>query len=314
MDRLFRQIGETELYGSQATLNSLQGSLRENRSSGMIEVQLNATRQIVLVFANGTQVGAYLREGSEIRPFRLEELPVLWGGAPLSLRAATLPDKAGRALWLMLESRWQDRLEVPGGAAWDEVLKRWNNEKFDGVVEVTSEAGQGFSVIHAGEFIASESIFCDGNKFDASLPERLRAGGDWTISTYKPSPAAKAWQTLTLRLGALRWGNGVLDRFQSIAGLKFLQVVDKEIRILIQPWRWMILLDETRITDEHFFTGPEATAQAYRTIFMGMGTQMSFVIGNNLTQRILTEIFEELDREERIALESKRLIPAAFSA
>ena len=47
---------------------------------------------------------------------------------------------------------------------------------------------------------------------------------------------------------------------------------------------------------------------------MGMGTQMSFVIGNNLTQRILTEIFEELDREERIALESKRLIPAAFSA
>jgi hypothetical protein len=48
-------------------------------------------------------------------------------------------------------------------------------------------------------------------------------------------------------------------------------------------------------------------------LFMAMGAQMNFVIGNNLTQRLLSETFEQVTLDERIALQSKRLIPAAFS-
>jgi hypothetical protein len=72
-------------------------------------------------------------------------------------------------------------------------------------------------------------------------------------------------------------------------------------------------LNDATITDEHFFANPEAAAHAYRTILMGLGSHSGFVIGNTLTQRILSEAFDELDQAERGALESKRLIPAAFS-
>jgi hypothetical protein len=37
------------------------------------------------------------------------------------------------------------------------------------------------------------------------------------------------------------------------------------------------------------------------------------VIGNNLTQRLLSETFEQIHSDERAALQSQRLIPAAFS-
>jgi len=311
MDRLFRQIGETELHGSQATLNFLQARLREEQSSGLIEALVNAGRQIVLVFANGAQVGAYLREDGLTRPFHLDELSALWGGAPFPLRLVPLPDKAGRAAWLALESRRQAPLEVRGGEAWVEALKRWNAEKFDGVVEVASEACQGFALIRNGGLIASESAVFDGERFSSSLAEKI--GGGWKATPYTPNPLTKSCQALILRLGAVRWVNGLLERFQGIAGTKFLQVVDKEIRMLIQPWKWRILLNDAAISDEHFFAGPEAAAQAYRTIFMGLGAHAGFVIGNTLTQRILAEAFEELEQAERAALESKRLVPAAFS-
>jgi hypothetical protein len=83
--------------------------------------------------------------------------------------------------------------------------------------------------------------------------------------------------------------------------------------MLLQPWEWKINLNGDNVADEHFFASTEATAHAYRALFMGMGTQMNFVIGGPLTLRILSEIFQELKKEERAALEAHRLIPAAFS-
>ena len=111
----------------------------------------------------------------------------------------------------------------------------------------------------------------------------------------------------------MHWAGEVLERYESIAGRRFLEVTSREIQTLIQPWQWKINVSGTNVTDQHFFAGTEATAHAYRALFMGIGTQISIVIGGSLTLRILTEIFEELGQAERSALEAHRLIPAAFS-
>jgi hypothetical protein len=54
-------------------------------------------------------------------------------------------------------------------------------------------------------------------------------------------------------------------------------------------------------------------AHAYRSLFMTMGAQMNFVIGNTLTQKLLTETFQQVHPDERAVLQSQRLVPAAFS-
>jgi hypothetical protein len=46
---------------------------------------------------------------------------------------------------------------------------------------------------------------------------------------------------------------------------------------------------------------------------MGMGAQMSFMIGNHLTQRIFSEAFKTIFPDETAALQAQRLIPAAFT-
>jgi hypothetical protein len=313
MEHRFFQTGEIEPHGSHATLNALQTSLRENQASGLIEVQVGAVRRVVLVYAHGTQSGVYLLEEGRSRPFHLAELSTLWGGAPFSIHTVNLPDRAGRAVWMALESRKQDPLEVRGNEAWNRLQQDLKKEGFSGLLEYTSDSMQGFAVVNKGEIPASESVFFNGQGFDNSPPSELPINRLWNVTIYSPSPSARSWQSHTIRTSALHWGNGVLERFQSIAGEKFLRVVDKEIRMLIQPWKWMIFLNGTTITDDHFFAGPQAAAHAYRAIFMGMGTHMGLVIGNVLTQRILQEMFEDLEQDERAALEAQRLIPAAFS-
>jgi len=305
--------GQTELHGSLVALNSMQAKMRESRATGLIEVKVGASRQIVLTYANGTQAGVYLLENGQSRPFNLSELSTLWGGAPFSVCSVALPDRAGRAIWLILESRKQNQAQVQSEEAWNEQLKLWEEAKFDGAVEITSKNNQGFAVVQNGHLNADETVFFNGQGFEDDLPPGIGAYGNWQMTTYRAVPQSNAWKCLNLRDSAIHWATGALNRYQSIAGQRFLQVTSREIGILLQPWNWKINLNGSNVIDGHFFASTEAAAHAYRALFMSMGTQMNFVIGGSLTLRILTEIFEDLNNEQKNALETHRLIPAAFS-
>jgi hypothetical protein len=111
----------------------------------------------------------------------------------------------------------------------------------------------------------------------------------------------------------MNWSHKILDRYQQMVGQKLLQMMDRELNRQIQPWNWNIKLDDNVMLDMHFFLRLVDEAHAYRALFMAMGAQMNFVIGNNLTQRLLSETFEQVLPDERVALQSQRLIPAAFS-
>jgi hypothetical protein len=313
MERHLFLTGQTELHGSLVALNSMQAKLREQRLTGLIEVKVGAARQIVLTYANGVQAGVYLLENGQSRPFNLAELSTLWGGAPFSVSSVPLPDRAGRAIWLILESRKLDQFEVRDEEAWTEKFNLWKQEGFSGAVEITSKNSQGFAVFQHGRLLADETVFFNGQGFENELPPGIGAYGNWQVTTYAAVAQSNAWKCLNLRKSAVHWAESALQRYQSIAGKRFLQVTSREVGMLLQPWSWKIALNEGNITDEHFFASAESTAHAYRALFMGMGTQMNFVIGGPITLRILTEMFQELETEERAALEAHRLIPAAFT-
>lgn len=307
------QTGQTELHGSLVALNSMQGRLRESHASGLVEVRVGPTRQIMIVYANGVQTGSYLLENETSKPFHLAELTTLWGGAPFSVSMVTLPDRAGRAIWLIVESQKHEEIEIQNTVEWAKRLEEWKAEEFSGAIEIASKSLQGFAVIHNGNVLDSESVFFNGQGFENALPPQLDTRETWKVTKYSPLKTSNSWKSLALRSSAARWVASALARFETIAGAKFLQVVDREMKLLIEPWQWKIAVDGVSIADEHFFATAEATAHAYRALLMGLGAQMGFVIGNVLTQRILNEIFNELDREQRAALETYRLIPAAFS-
>jgi hypothetical protein len=307
------QTGQTEMHGSLVALNSMQGRLRDSRASGLVEVRVGPKRQIMIVYANGVQTGSYLLENETSKPFHIAELTALWGGAPFSVSMVTLPDRAGRAVWLIVESQKRDEFEIHSTVEWKKRLEEWKDEEFSGAVEIASKSLQGFAAIHKGNLMDSESVFFNGQSFENSLPPDFDTQETWKVTKYSPLNTSNSWKSLTLRSSAARWVASALARFESIAGAKFLQVVDREMTSLIDPWNWKISVEGTSIADEHFFSTAEATAHAYRALLMGLGAQMGFVIGNVLTQRILNEIFNELDREQRAALEIYRLIPAAFS-
>ena len=116
-----------------------------------------------------------------------------------------------------------------------------------------------------------------------------------------------------LRQGVLCWAQGILSRYQELAGQKMIKLAQKDMEDITQPWGWRLFIENAALRDEHFFSYAQTAAQAYRAVFMELGNQMDQVVGSAITRRILNETFETVNKNTRAALELHRLIPAAFS-
>jgi hypothetical protein len=313
--RFFSHLGNIELEGSPAFLYAQQAYLRDNKTSGLIEIQVNTAKQVILLFAHGVHAGIYLLEDDDnSKPIHMTDLITVWDGARTPIRTLEFPHPVGRMLWLTLESQLSQRLEIAKNEEWDQLSKRWRTERFNGLIEVASETEQGFFYIMDGDALNSETVFYGGQGFETNRPYNQGFKNDaQKVMIHQPFPASQAYQCFILRHGILHWGNEILGRYKALVGQKLVQMIQEKIREVIEPWQWNIFIESTIIRDEHFFPYAETAAHAYRALFMEIGLQIDLVVGSALTNRILNETFEILNKDTRTALETHRLIPAAFS-
>ena len=241
------------------------------------------------------------------------ELPEIWDNVPAPIRTASISDSTSRIAWLALESSSKGRFQIQNETDLEQEIQKWKAENFLGLIELSSEMGQGFAVIRSGDFMPMESAFLDTQGNEKIFLTAFSSSRQWITSICEIPSSSSAFACFALRQGAIRWGNAVLARFGDVAGLKFLHSLTQALKTLIETWHWNIAVNDASIYDTHFFARTESAAQAYRAIFMAIGAQMEFVIGNHLSQRILAEMFRLLQKDERAALEAHRLIPAAFT-
>jgi hypothetical protein len=256
---------------------------------------------------------AYLLEGGQSKSISLAEFSSLSDGLSHT-HIIKLPDVAGRLLLLALESQTEKKITIANDEAWGKQVSQWKREEWSGLVEISSRNLHGFTLFWQGEPQKSDLIFSTPQGFINRFPPLSTENNSvWDVTTYSHAASAQAYQCTILRQGAMHWSRRILSRYQEMVGQKLLQMMDRELNRQIHPWRWNIILDENDMLDTHFFPYLMDAAHAYRALFMSMGAQMNFVIGNNLTQRLLSETFEQVHPDERAVLQSQRLIPAAFS-
>jgi hypothetical protein len=308
MKHFFHQIESIPLDNSPV---SAEVYFRGANATGLIEKKFDTNRSAVLLFVNGEPGMAYLLENGQGRSMSLAEFSSLDDAQP---RAINLPDVAGRLTLLALESEAENRFSIVDDEAWKKQVDQWKQDRWNGLIEIKSRNLHGFSLFWQGEPQKSDLIFATPQGFVSDFPP-LGASDDsvWNVVTYSHHSSAHAYQYAVLRQGAMHWSRQILSRYQEMVGLKLLQMMDRELNRQIQPWRWNIVLEGQDMMDLHFFPYLMDAAHAYRALFMTMGGQMNFVIGNTLTQRLLSETFEQIYPDERVALQSQRLVPAAFS-
>ena len=304
MKRFFSQAKEFSENISQIAAESY---FREHNSSGLIEKQLGEGGLAVLLIANGSPNAAYAIESEHGKNLSLHEFLSMHGEG---VRAIQLPDVAGRLAMLALESQAGETFSIADAQNWDIKLDQWKREGWSGLVEVVSDQVHGFALLWQGEIQKNDTIFSTTDGFVSALPDGKNS---WNVTTYSPSSATQGYQCMMLRLGALHWTRKILFRYTEMVGQKLLQTLDLELNRQMKPWRWNIALNEYDVLDAHFFPFLMDAAHAYRALFMAMGAQMNFVIGGNLTLRLLSETFDQIHPDERAVLRSQRLIPAAFS-
>lgn len=308
----FPTLGQVDANATTDALALHQMRLRDKKATGLIEVSLDPPKRLLLLLAHGTLTGSYLTENGSCRRILAADIPAEWDTGTRPVRVIPLPDKAGRAAWMACECAGQRSLRGADESAWGQQERAWNHEALTGLVEVISASAQGFLFYQKGEMLELESVWLNSNE-TASSPILSDLAGGWEVTILESPAADTAQRSFALRRAALAWSKNIFESYQNIAGEKFLHVMLRELQTQVRPWQWNIRVEEKGFLDEHFFPSPEATAHAYRALFMGMGAQMGFAIGGYLTQRILSEMFEELHRDERDRLEDHRLIPAAFS-
>lgn len=310
MKSYFRQIEDVQLDNPPV---SAEIYFRGANATGLIEKQVNGGRTAVLLFIGGEPGMAYMLEKDQNRSISLAEFFSLQDNTGHT-HAIMLPDVAGRLVLLALESQIKDKFVITTDEAWTNQLYQWKQNKWNGLVEILSKNVHGFTLFWQGEPQKSDLIFSMPQGFVSSFPVLSNANdSEWEIFTYSHPVSAQAYKYTILRLGAANWCRNILSRYREMVGQKLLHMMDRELNRQIQPWHWNISLEENDMLDMHFFPYLTDAAHAYRSLFMAMGAQMNFVIGNNLTQKLLSETFEEVTSDERVALQSQRLIPAAFS-
>lgn len=312
--RFFPQLGKIELAGTSAFLEAQQTSLRENKRSGMIEIQIKPDTHALFLFAPDALAGGYLLEGEYCKPLQLTNLSAAWDGAPTPIRVVEFPQTTARAIWLTLEADFVKQMDLTGGEPLAREIKMLQGENFSGTLELRAEKFGGIFYTYEGSSLDAESVYCNDVEFKnpAAIGD-IPANVPLTLVVRKAAPAAQAQQCLLLRLGIQRWSAGVLSRYQELVGQKMLKMAQKDIDDVVQPWGWQITVEHGALRDRHFFVYPQTAAQAYRAVFMEIGSQMDQVVGAALTRRILGETFEPLPQSIRLTLELHRLIPAAFS-
>ena len=309
----FPALGQIEENSSVDRLALQQMRLLDKKLTALIEVSLDSHQRLLIFYAHGGQAGAYLNDGESFRPASAMDAISHWTGGARAVRVIPLPDAAARAAWMAAASTPRERRQGSGEDSFSQFQQSWKRERINGLIEVIAENAQGFVMVRRGEILASESswISATGARSEPN-PSELKT--TWEAFVLETPPADTTQQCFTLRQAAHSWSKAIFESYQNIAGEKFLHVMLRELQSQVAPWKWNIRVDQTGLADEHFFPGANVTAQAYRAFFMGIGAQTGFAIGSYLAQRILNDMFKELDHEERSALEEHRLIPAAFSS
>jgi hypothetical protein len=311
MSQLFSQIDDLPIDTSTASAESF---LRGANSAGLIEKQLDAERVAVLLFMGGAPGMAFMLEDGQSRSISLAEFSSIPQDAVKQVRAIKMPDVAGRLALLAFESEAKPALTITDAAVWKRQIDQWRAEQCNALIEIKSEKLHGFALFWRGEFQKADTIFSTPQGFIVNFPE-ITSTNDfpWNVFAYSLPISEQVCQCAILRHGAMHWTHRILNRYQEMVGHKLLLALDRELNRQIQPWDWNIVLAETNMMDSHFFAYLGDAEQAYRALFMSMGDQMNVVLGSNLTQRLLSETFEQIHPDERAILQSLRLIPAAFS-
>jgi hypothetical protein len=315
MPLFFRQAGSNQFDGSIVYLESLKNNFDLGHATGIIEVQVPPSTTFFLLFARGVLVGAYRLEPETRQRISLADALASLGKSVAPICSLNLPDAAGRAVWLALESPPSDRFEVHGANEWEAFFAKYKAEQFTGQVQIRSKENDGFVFFENGFPISSETTFSTLQGFHSNLQGVQQAPDTlWEIDATKTDRNSQAYQCTLVRLSAGKWGNKLLSRYQDLVGQKLLQTLTHQVSLFIQPRQWNIRLVSTSIFDQHFFPKLEQTVDAYRELFMAIGEQADLVLGSTLSQRLMGEAFNQLGEEERASLEAQRLIPAAFVA
>ena len=312
--RFFRQAEVEQYTGSLAYIESQQSFFQHDQASGMIEVRMDPAKCYILLFARGASAGIYHLTQDICKPDLMGELHASFNNSPASIFSMTVPDVAGRLVWLAVESRVHSKSQISNVTEWDSWFEQQKTEKRTGLVQIASESFDGFVYFQEGEVILSESIFSTAQGFQSSLPLfRSQKANPCELTFYTFSPDSLAVQSFILRRGMTDWTRLILNRYKEMVGQKLVQIMVDQSNLSIEPRFWMVQLEGTSLWDQHFFASLDAAASVYRALLLSMDKQSSMMIGKGLTQRLISETYNQLRPEENKLMKAYRLAPPAFT-
>lgn len=319
---LYKNALDSRLRGSPIYLERLLSLWQSDQQTGLIEIQVTPERQLLLLYAQGRQVGAFrlFSAGSvKLEPF---ELTQGWEKPEAEVRLVNTPLTAVRLARQALE--WlpvQEKTVLPTTEL-TSVLHTLRQEKQNRLLRLICPEADGFLLIYQGQPILAESLFATDRGFE-NLPAFLRTpllGSSLGVPAVTPPGLIELqfhpvlrdnlpYSLLLLRHAFTLWMEKLLQSYRQQVGVALLKGLINEINPLLQLKNWHFTFQETRFHEEHYFLQPGEMAFAYRLLLYILMDQMNRVLGSQQIDQMLKEGFQSLDVTLQKVLQGQNLTP-----
>jgi hypothetical protein len=160
MFNIFRQAIDSQISASPAYLEHLQRVFRDDRSSGMIHVQIGVDCQLVLFFYLGLPVGAYRLEADRCLPIQLAQAGSDWQVQEGPVRMLELPPQALRLAVQAAEWYAPRPIEDLPEEALVSFLETYRLNQETGLLQISTLSEDGFLLLWQGVPVSADAVFC----------------------------------------------------------------------------------------------------------------------------------------------------------
>lgn len=313
----FQRVYPDEIKIPASRVHSLTETYRGRQRTGLIRLAYSAERLLYLLFQRGTLLNAYLME--KVNSHKVENWEeIVNSSSEAFARLVPLSPPAIEMCKLALESQAHktETLSAPDlRVVLDGDLVQTTDPK---LFQFVWNAAEGLLFLQGGKLESRSLFFAPDRLVDemgVSPSFSLWSEPEVQATYYMINSDVPAWQEYILRRTFGEICNRATVRYEEITGRAIVDSMIRSIALYTSRNSMEINITERQVADRELFSTPQAAADTYRALLRIIIDQIRQVIGDKLSNSILSGIMAGLRFDEfEIARSFSILPPELFRA
>lgn len=297
--------------GTSSDIMELLETHRQQRFSGLVEIDFEKGRWINILLLSGEVVGNYYLTASTSNSLPVSDLEKWWSGESANIRTLALPGGAIRIISMACEWHPAAQSLLVQSSGLQNILQVFLVNKISGLLHVIDSTGELAFPILDGFCVNAEAVYCTAQieTGSSALSRGMHSTSrNCSVELYEARPDTVSFKQLVLRQVVSELAGSVLARYSQIVGGSLLGAMDFELNQVLQLNQLQMRLVGERLDNSHIFRSLEEATRSYSTLFKALHMHMTHVIGDGLAGILQKEAYRSLNPRNQAAIDKQLIL------